>query len=383
MEQGRNRTYIIIGILLLAILAAGLLLWNTFRGTTGGESKRLPARVEIDSTDITISSEKHMTKGANYYKATLYGSGDYAGKLDTKYGDGAIKFSDLAPGETYLVRLAECRNVGGHIKEINKTAKLMKVVPVALGKDYTSGKKEIAKRLKDAALAYDEGEIIFYCPDEFADGYDAKKVSYTDGDLLVDDEISGVAYSWIGTATENAYGQKLKVCGVPYRKFAYEFEYVYTETQQKKYLDKVKKISDSLTGSKAAKVRKLDDYLRKNCTYDYSLTKFDPYQLLIEGTAVCDGYARAAYLILNMAGVECEYIYGDGFGGTEWETHAWNIVKIGKKWYYCDFTWDGTLDSRKFLLKGESSGFSDTHIPAKRYRTKQWKEAHPMSGRDL
>ena len=378
MESSRRTALIIGGIILAALVAVGILLWGSFGSSAPDGSKRLQPKVKIKSTDITITSKKHLAKNANYYKAYLYGSDGFSRLLDTKYGRNEVKFTGLAPGETYFIRLAECRNTGGYIKEYKKSAGFIRVVPVALGKDYTSDKTEIANRLKDAAMAHSEEEIVFFFPDEFGDDYDAKKVAFTDGDLFVDDEISGLAYSWIGSASENSYGQPLRVNGVPYRKYAYEFEYMYGETEQKNYIAKVKKIAASLKGSPREKVKQLDTYLRKNCTYDYSLTKFDPYQLLMEGTAVCDGYARAAYLILNLAGVECEYIHGNGFGGVQWESHAWNIVKIGKKWYYCDFTWDGTLDSTKYLLKGTDSDFPDTHIPAKQYRTKKWKAAHPM-----
>lgn len=53
------------------------------------------------------------------------------------------------------------------------------------------------------------------------------------------------------------------------------------------------------------------------------------------GSAVCDGYSRAAKLLLNEFGIECDIVIGDAGGG-----HAWNLVKLDGNWYQMDVTWN-------------------------------------------
>jgi transglutaminase-like putative cysteine protease len=88
----------------------------------------------------------------------------------------------------------------------------------------------------------------------------------------------------------------------------------------------------------------IHDYLIENCEYDvegYESGKieadsFNAYGALCLGVAVCEGYAEAAALLLNRAGVETLVITGDSRG----EKHAWNIVKIDGDYYHLDVTWN-------------------------------------------
>ena len=57
------------------------------------------------------------------------------------------------------------------------------------------------------------------------------------------------------------------------------------------------------------------------------------------GYGVCEGYARTFQLLLNAAGVE--NIFVSGWAG---EAHAWNMVQLDGKWYWCDPTWDDTRE---------------------------------------
>ena len=56
-----------------------------------------------------------------------------------------------------------------------------------------------------------------------------------------------------------------------------------------------------------------------------------------ETGAVCEGYAKAFQLLLNLKGVENVFVGGVGAGGP----HAWNMIKLDDgQWYWCDLTWD-------------------------------------------
>lgn len=60
------------------------------------------------------------------------------------------------------------------------------------------------------------------------------------------------------------------------------------------------------------------------------------YGCLINGSAVCQGYAEAYQLILSRMGIECGVCTGDSSRGR----HAWNYVRIDGAYYWVDVTWD-------------------------------------------
>lgn len=64
--------------------------------------------------------------------------------------------------------------------------------------------------------------------------------------------------------------------------------------------------------------------------------EFTVYGALVNGSAVCEGYAHAMCLLLNKVGIDCYYVNGYG----ENAPHMWNVVNIGGDWYHLDATWD-------------------------------------------
>lgn len=68
------------------------------------------------------------------------------------------------------------------------------------------------------------------------------------------------------------------------------------------------------------------------------------YSAIVDGLAVCEGYAEAFTELLHRAGIEAATVYGFILPGKESSdnSHAWNIVRIDGKWYYVDVTWDDT-----------------------------------------
>ncbi|MCL2019794.1 MAG: dockerin type I domain-containing protein [Oscillospiraceae bacterium] len=76
-------------------------------------------------------------------------------------------------------------------------------------------------------------------------------------------------------------------------------------------------------------------YLEKN-NYSTPLREnsHTAYGVLVDGLAVCDGYARAYLYLLRRAGVESRVITGTMKGGP----HIWNLVKIDGYWYHADTT---------------------------------------------
>lgn len=78
------------------------------------------------------------------------------------------------------------------------------------------------------------------------------------------------------------------------------------------------------------------------------------YGALVKGTASCEGYAKAAKLLLDKAGIENYLICGTASreDGTS-EGHMWNIVCLGGEKYNLDLTWDdpigeGEIENRRY-----------------------------------
>lgn len=67
---------------------------------------------------------------------------------------------------------------------------------------------------------------------------------------------------------------------------------------------------------------------------------FTAYGAFVRKTAVCEGYAKAMKLLLNSAGIESVYVTGTASNGSESGPHAWNMVRVGERWYYLDATFD-------------------------------------------
>lgn len=66
------------------------------------------------------------------------------------------------------------------------------------------------------------------------------------------------------------------------------------------------------------------------------------YSALIEGEAICEGYARSMQLLLDRAGIKNYLVIGDGKTEEGTEAHMWNIVEIDGKNYHLDATWNDT-----------------------------------------
>ena len=100
----------------------------------------------------------------------------------------------------------------------------------------------------------------------------------------------------------------------------------------------------------------VNDYLCDTIVYPpnepYAAETHTPYNAFKTGSAVCDGYSKAAKLMLNEYGVECDFVVGTCTNGGG---HAWNLVKLEGEWYHMDVTWnDGGAewdkDARKTYL---------------------------------
>lgn len=110
-------------------------------------------------------------------------------------------------------------------------------------------------------------------------------------------------------------------------------------------------IKDSITDkmSDYDKVKVIHDYIVNNTSYDYDNYYADTIPdesysiegVILNGTAVCQGYAETFQLFMNLLGIKNKFITGYANGGG----HAWNLVKLNNKWYHVDTTWDDPVSA--------------------------------------
>ena len=112
--------------------------------------------------------------------------------------------------------------------------------------------------------------------------------------------------------------------------------------------DMVKYVLNNIITSQMSltdKIYEVHKWMVNNIQYDTTYSKYHAYNALIEGSAVCQGYAEAFSLFMDELGVPCKMITGTAYNGENAESHAWNAVQLNGGWYYIDVTWDDPLMS--------------------------------------
>lgn len=103
--------------------------------------------------------------------------------------------------------------------------------------------------------------------------------------------------------------------------------------------------------SEYEQVKAFHDYIVNNAEYrDTGDRGHSAAGALLDGLAVCDGYANALDLLCYLSGIECICIKGKATNSTgQAGIHAWNKVKIDGQWYNVDVTWDDPVSTRPIL----------------------------------
>ena len=132
--------------------------------------------------------------------------------------------------------------------------------------------------------------------------------------------------------------------------------YYATKEQEEQLREKISSVVKSLNLSGKSdyeKIRAIYNWICNHVTYDYArlddesyMMKYTAYNAAITGTAVCSGYAQLFYRLALSAGLEARIKMNDN--------HAWNLVKLGGQYYYCDSTWDSGMQESQYqyFLKG-------------------------------
>ena len=133
--------------------------------------------------------------------------------------------------------------------------------------------------------------------------------------------------------------------------------------------------------STVEKIRRIYSFICGHVRYDRThpadyYLKYSAYAALINGEAVCQGYATLFYRMALETGIGCRMLSGTGNG----DPHGWNIVEIGGLWYDLDPTWDAGEEEYRYFLKCEEN--FDGHVRDEQYETDEFHTAYPMAEKD-
>ena len=127
-----------------------------------------------------------------------------------------------------------------------------------------------------------------------------------------------------------------------------EFQYTYSgealASMRASLEEKVAEmLADLPEGSVLDKLIYLHDEVAKRVVYERTPYDQTPYGALVEGKAVCNGYATAYQLLLQRAGIRAWTVNGYAGG----EAHAWNVIWLDDEvCVYTDVTWN---DSEEYI----------------------------------
>lgn len=114
----------------------------------------------------------------------------------------------------------------------------------------------------------------------------------------------------------------------------------------------------------------IHDYIVDNCDYvlDDDLIGSTSYGCLVNGRGACEGYSKAAKLLMDSVGIESTVVSGEAESEDgKKQPHMWNVVKLDGSWYHLDCTWDDPVDKGGEISKAytyfniDDAGIAVTH----------------------
>lgn len=231
-------------------------------------------------------------------------------------------------------------------KEI-KTATTLKTNSYTLNKDYKfvqisndfspKGKNDI-KNIYYTILDSGMDDYTFYCDKNYENCIDdidyisnnQKLLSYINDFVPVYNSFKNIE-----TEFDNLGKINLKI------------SHIYNENDIKeidKKIDEIinNEIKDDMDNE--AKIKAIHDYIINNTKYDINRSdngdttyhSDTAYGALIEGYAICGGYADSMKLFLDKLNIPNFKISS--------ENHIWNAVYVNDNWFHLDLTWDDPVD---------------------------------------
>lgn len=196
-------------------------------------------------------------------------------------------------------------------------------------------------------------EFTFYCPKEYKNC--TKDVESIGNDSKLMSNINNYVHPYNSFKTI-----KTKVSSN--NEITLEIQKKYSEEKINKINELVNNVISELDLNNIddlTKIERIHNYILNHTVYDKNTNNFDinsAYGSLIEGHAVCSGYADAFSIFMNIYKIPNIRVSS--------ENHLWNLVYINGKWLHIDLTWDDSennkYDNNFFLITKEKLFSLDT-----------------------
>lgn len=333
--------FLVVILIISVCVIFGEIIWQEIKSM---QTVVEPQNAKTVLEDININTNKNESK-TNITENSL-------NKLNDSKPSKEIQKNNINIDKFFYNQLDEYSKVIYQAIDKNKENMKTGTYKVELGNNFTdildseNGEEELGKYYQSAIEAYN---------------YDNPSVFYLNPNKM-----------YLNIETTTKYNKKTYNV---YINNGNEANYLIDEFSSKQELDEAlsritaikNKILQNRSGNTYNDIKMVHDYLVDNVEYDTSVSKANIYNLygaLINGEAVCEGYARAFKYIMDELGIPCTMIIGKA-RNTEGKTenHAWNYVQLDGTWYAIDTTWDdpvitgGWLSQRnkyKYFLKGSN-----------------------------
>ncbi len=209
---------------------------------------------------------------------------------------------------------------------------------------------------REALSKLSNSEALLYAYDQLASGVETSKatINVSNGtDLLSPEEFVIVMdtyirdyahHFWLG----NGYSYSISGGAVVSVFPEYTMSGATLENAREAFDQKAEEILSGIDDfmSDYEKELYIHDTLAGMIEYVDGTNAHNAYGALVEGKAVCEGYAESFQYLLHRAGIRSFIITGASINPSTGnpEGHAWNLVRIGGKYYHTDLTWNDQGD---------------------------------------
>lgn len=356
----RNKiSTIIISIVIVLIVCVfvlfGVILWEEF--------KNLQTSAEVEGVQTEISENRNTIDEDIKTPEIIENPFDQIRDNEQSTSIN-VDYSNVTVDKYFYNQLEETSKIIYEAFESNKENMKSGVYKVELGDSFSdllntsNGQDMLGQYYQSAieAYTYDNPEIFYLSPNKMYLNIETTTVG------------NNVTYNvYIDNGNENNY-------------FIDEFT---SQSQVENAIAQIEQtknqILTNVSGNAYDNIKMVHDYLVDNIEYDTTISQkniYNVYGALINGTAVCEGYARSFKYLMDKLGIPCTLVIGQGTNSQgQTENHAWNYVQLNGNWYAIDCTWDDPISTTgyvsqsskyRYFLKG-SNEFLQDHTPNRQF----------------
>ncbi len=251
--------------------------------------------------------------------------------------------------------------------------------------EYADTVEEAGEQIREAMKQRQETVVVYYQAPEYQDGIlreIAEQALTHTGDPREGDYLRWQYGGWSAEGELRTSAED----NMTYMTFTYTYTYYTTYEQEITVDEQVQKVLDELDVYDSGtyhKIKAVYDYICQHTSYDYDnlndqdyKLKYTAYAALVDGKAVCQGYALLFYRMALELGIDNRIVSGTG----NQEPHGWNIVEINGLYYNADTTWDAGQSAYSYFLKCDQN--FEGHVRDDEYTTQEFYDLYPMGTED-